>query len=126
MGWLHSLYNTWLLLFSALLLIVLCLLCYDVHDVKDTIFRAYDGLRLVTTFRGRDRFFWINLMMVRDVILFDALHPYLSQNAHVFEVSLSKIQSTLNQSIESNGREAMSCTASMLASSYGLALLMPC
>ena len=35
----------------------LCLLWYDLHDVNDTIFKAYDGLRLVTTFRGRDRFF---------------------------------------------------------------------
>ena len=25
--------------------------------MNDTIFKAYDGLRLVTTFRGRDRFF---------------------------------------------------------------------
>ena len=29
----------------------------DVHDVKDTIFRAYDGLRWVETFRRLDRFF---------------------------------------------------------------------
>ena len=28
----------------------------DVHDVKDTIFRAYDGLRWVETFRRLDRF----------------------------------------------------------------------
>ena len=29
----------------------------DVNDVKDTIFRAYDGLRWVETFRRLDRFF---------------------------------------------------------------------
>ena len=34
----------------------MCFLRYDAHDVKDTIFKAYDGLRWVETFRGRDRF----------------------------------------------------------------------
>ena len=58
-GRLHCLNYTWLLLLgvSAFLLTVLCLLCYDVQDVKDTIFKAYDGLRLVATFRRLDRFF---------------------------------------------------------------------
>ncbi len=30
------------------------LLCYDVHDVKDTLLKAYDGLRLVTTCAVRE------------------------------------------------------------------------
>ncbi len=29
--------------FSALLLLSLCLLCYDVHDANDTILKAYDA-----------------------------------------------------------------------------------
>ena len=57
-NWAASLFELHLAaFFSAFFLYIVCFLRYDVHDVKDTIFKAYDGLRLVTTFRGRDRFF---------------------------------------------------------------------
>ncbi len=68
----------------------MCLLCYDVHDVKYTILKAYDGLRLVTTFRRLDRFFEIRAMVSRRE-LFTALQPYLSLEALKFCFSLCEL-----------------------------------
>ena len=56
-NWAASLFELNLAAFFSAFFYIVCFLCYDVHDVKDTIFQAYDGLRLVTTFRGRDCFF---------------------------------------------------------------------
>ena len=56
-NWAASLFELHLAASFSAFFYIVCLLCYDVNDVKETIFKAYDGLRLVTTFRRLDRFF---------------------------------------------------------------------
>ncbi len=55
------------------------------HDVKDTILKAYDAYDwLRRPLSGS--FFWINLMMVWDVIIITALQPYLSLEGTIFSI----------------------------------------